>query len=272
MLRAFFIASAFVCALSGCAPIDKFYEGPDGDYGKSLFSDIQARNVKALQQRFDPKVLATISPSTLDQMAAVFPSTSPRSVAVVFRTTQMIHLEDGTAHRVNVSLQYEFENQWLLANARWRETTSGDKIIEGMSVQPLAKSLQEINSFQLKGKGIANYVILALAVSLPLFSIAAFIACIRTPMPRKRKILWCLGILVGFGQFGVNWTSGAISVAPLSVQLLSAGWFRLGPFAPHEISVSVPLFAMLFLWMRHRGRFERSEAVGDVIAPPAPEW
>jgi hypothetical protein len=269
MLRALFIASALLCALSGCGPLDKFYEGPDGDYGKSLFSDLQARNVKILQQRFDPKVLATGSPSTFDQMAAFFPPTPPRSVAVVFRTTQIFHLEDGTARRVTVSLQYEFENRWLLANARWRETTSGDKIIEGMNVQPLAKSLQEINSFQLTGKGIANYAILALAVALPLFCIAALVACIRTPMPRKRKILWCLGILVGFGRLGVNWTSGAISVTPLSIQFLSAGWLRWGPFAPHEISIAVPLFAMLFLWRLRQGKFEGGEAVWNVTPTSA---
>jgi hypothetical protein len=123
----------------------------------------------------------------------------------------------------------------------WRETASGDKIIEGMNVQPLAKSLQEINSFQLKGKGIANdYAILV----LPLFSIVALILCIRTPMPPKRKILWCLGILVGFGRVGVNWTSGAILVSPLYLQFLSAGWLRWGPFAPHQILVSVPLFPL----------------------------
>jgi hypothetical protein len=268
MPRALFITLALVCALSGCGPMDKFYEGPDGDYGKSLFSDLQARNVTTLRKRFDPKVLATAAPSIFDQMAAFFPPTPPRSVAVVFLTTQKLRLDDDTARRVNVSLQYEFENQWLLANATWRETASGDKIVEGMNVQPLAKSLQEINSFQLKGKGIANYAILVLAVAMPLFCIAALVACIRTPMPRKRKILWCLGILVGFGRVGVDWTSGAISVNPLYLQFLSAGWLRWGPFAPHQISVSVPLFAMLFLWRRHQQKFE---AVGNVTPSSASE-
>ena len=271
MLRALFIALACVCTLSGCYPKDDFYEGPDGDHAKSLFSDLQAGNVKSLQQRFDPKVLATGSPSTFDQMAAFFPPTPPRSVAVVFQTTQNFRLEDGTARRVTVSLQYEFENRWLLANARWRETASGDKVIEGMNVQPLEKSLKEINSFQLEGKGIANYAILVLAVTFPLFCIAALVACIRTPMPRKRKILWCLGILVGFGRVGVNWTSGAISVTPLSIQFLSAGWLRWGPFAPHEISIAVPLFAMLFLWRHRQGKLGRGGATVNALPSSASE-
>jgi len=262
-----------MCTLSGCEPMDNFYEGPDGDYGKSLFSDLQARNVTALRERMDPKVLATVTPSIFDHMAVLFPPTPPRSVAVVFLTTQKLFLgNDDAVRRVNVSLQYQFENQWLLANAMWRETASGDKIIEGMNVQPVAKSLQEINSFQLKGKGIANYAILVLAVALPLFCIGALIVCIRTPMPRKRKILWCLGILVGFGRVGVNWTSGAISVSLLYVQFLSAGWLRWGPFAPHLISISVPLFAMLFLWRRNQGKLEHGEAAGNVLPSSASEW
>src|SRR5579871_1914192 len=102
MLRVLLIASAFLCILSGCVPSDDFYEGPDGDFGKSLFSELQARNLKNLQQRFDPKLIATQSPSTLEKMAAFFPPTPPRSVAVVLRTNQIFRLEDGTTRRVNV--------------------------------------------------------------------------------------------------------------------------------------------------------------------------
>jgi hypothetical protein len=250
--------------------MDNFYEGPDGDYGKSLFSDLQARNVKALREKMDPKLLATATPSIFDQMAAFFPPTPPRSVAVAFLTTQnFLKANDDMVRRVNVSLQYEFESKWLLANATWREMASGDKIIESMSVQPLTKSLKEINNFQLEGKGIANYAILVLAVAMPLFCIAALVGCIRTPMPRKRKILWCIGILVGFVRVGVNWTSGAISVDLLYVQFLSAGWLRWGPFAPHLISVSVPWFAMLFLWRRHQGKFGRSESAESALLSSA---
>ena len=157
------------------------------------------------------------------------------------------------------------------ASATWRETASGDKIIEAMNVQPLARSLQEINSFKLKGKGIANYAFLVLAIALPLFCAAALIVCIRTPMPPRRKILWCLGILFGLCQIGLNWTSGAISVNLLSFQLLAAGLVRAGPIAPYVISISVPLFAMLFLWRWHQGQFEGGETAGNVPPPSTPE-
>src|SRR5439155_11300528 len=119
--------------------------------------------------------LATAAPSVFDQMAAFFPPTPPRAVAVVgLNTTEFMGNKD-TARRVNVSLQYEFENQWLLANAMWRETASGDKIIEAMNVQPLAKSLQEINSFELRGKGIAKYAILVLEIAWHVLCVSVYI-------------------------------------------------------------------------------------------------
>jgi hypothetical protein len=84
MLRTLFIVSALVLALSACGPRDtsNYFEGPNADYGKSLFSDLQARNVKTLRERMDPKALAAAAPSVFDQMAAFFPPTPPRSVTV----------------------------------------------------------------------------------------------------------------------------------------------------------------------------------------------
>lgn len=270
MSRAIVIILALVFALSACAPKDTstLLEGPDVDYGKSLFSDLQARNVKALRERMDPEVLASAAPSVFDQMAGLFPPAAPLSVMVAgLNWTKVVSIRTRL-RRVNISLQYEFENQWLLASARWRETESGDKIIEAMNVQLLPRSLQEINSFELKGKGIANYVSLVLAIAFPFFCVAVFIVCLRTPMPRKRKILWCIGILFGFCQISLNWTSGAISVSPLHFQFLAAGWGRAGLVAPYVISVSIPLFAILFLWRRHQGKFAGGETAGIASESP----
>jgi hypothetical protein len=169
---------------------------------------------------------------------------------------------------VTVSLQYEFDTKWLLATAQWRETGSGEKIIEGMHVQPLANSHQDANGFRLAGKGLKHYAFLVLAVALAVFSVAMFVLCLRTPMSRKRKMLWCIGIIIGFGQIGLNWTSGAISVTLINFQFLSAGWLRAGPLAPHMIFVSMPLFAMLFLWKWRQGRFSD----GGIAADQSPSF
>lgn len=92
------------------------------------------------------------------------------------------------------------------------------------------------------------------AVAAPAISLAALFLCIRSPLPRRRRVLWAIGILAGFGRISLDWTSGAIMVSPLWFQLLSAGYTRANEFAPVVISVSIPVFALLFFAkMRRQG-------------------
>lgn len=276
MTRALLIISALALVLIGCGPQDasEFLEGPDADFGKSLFSDLQAKNLKAIEGETAPEVLASAAPLVLEQMAAQFPSTPPRSVLIAgLNVIKFSGLKD-TARRVDISLQYEFDSKWLLASARWRETASGDKVIEAINVQVLPASLMVINAFELSGKSIGHYVVLALAIALPLFSIAVLILCVSTPLSWKRKIWWCVGILLGLGKINFSWTNGAIFVQPLFFQFLSAGWIRSG-VGPIIISISIPLFAILFLWKWRAGKFAVLDANGQPDAveaqPSSPE-
>src|SRR5581483_4012822 len=258
---------AFALAACGLNDASRLLEGPDADYGKSLFSALQARDLKTVRDRMDPFVLGTAAPSTFDQMAALFPPDAPQSVGVVGVNIKEFKESKDTTRRVSVTLQYEWENKWLLAVAMWRETPSGEKLTEGMNVRPLAKPLQETNGFELNGKGVANYVFLVLVIAFPLLCVTTLVICIRTPMLRERKILWCLGIVLGFCQFNLNWTTGAMSVTPLSVQLLAAAWARASPFAPHVFSISLPVFALFFLWRRHQGQFSLAKPAENVPLP-----
>jgi len=265
MRRQVVIVLSFLLALAACGQKEasKLFEGPNADYGKSLFSDLQAKNIDALREKMDPKVLATASADVFDKMADYFPQTAPLSVDVVGLNTTEFPGNKDVARQVNVSLQYSYDGKWLLATAVWRENAAGEKVILGMHVQPLAMSLKDANSFHLAGKSFKHYAVLAAAVAMAAFSIAVLIICIRTPMSRKRKALWCIGIIFGFGQISLNWATGAISMTPLHFQLLSAGWFRIGLVGPHMIFVSLPLFALLFLWRRHQGKFSSGRTVED---------
>jgi hypothetical protein len=84
---------------------------------------------------------------------------------------------------------------------------------------------------------------------VPVFIVVSTIVCIRTPIPR-RKWLWIIFILVGFGQFELNWTTGDARLK-LGIQLLGAAATWLGPYAPMILSVSLPVGAAVF-WMRRK--------------------
>ena len=137
-----------------------------------------------------------------------------------------------------------------MASARWHEDAEGKKVVEMLNVLPLKVSLETTNRFALSGKSPIHYLVLALAAALPILSLSVLALCVRSSLPRRPKILWSLSILLGFVQLSLNWTNGGVSTTPLAVQFLSAGWHRLGLLGPHIISVSIPVFALLFLVRR----------------------
>jgi Phospholipase_D-nuclease N-terminal len=92
--------------------------------------------------------------------------------------------------------------------------------------------------------------VLAAAAAAPLFTLYALIVCIRTKIER-RKWLWILFILFGFGRFMVNWTTGSWDFHIFYAQLLSAS-AGAAFFGPWIISVSLPVGAVFFLSRRKK--------------------
>ncbi|MGH9806787.1 MAG: hypothetical protein ACRD9W_05925 [Terriglobia bacterium] len=129
----------------------------------------------------------------------------------------------------------------------------------------LSDSLQHMNRFTLDGKSLINFIVLGLAVLVPSFIVFSVIACIRTPIPR-RKWLWIVFILLGLGQFGLNWTTGETEIRAFAFQVLGASVTWVGPYAPMMLAVSIPVGAIVF-WLRRRtwhapSTVETAEAAG----------
>ena len=234
------IALALFIALSGCQ-----LEAADADFAKSLVADLQARNLDAIEARSDPTLRD--KRANLALIAEQLPPTMPISVEVAgWNWVQIVTVRGPRVRRMTVQLQYQFERRWLLVSARWRTEDGGQPIIEELLVQPLPASLEEINRFTLEGRGVLHYLVLALAVALPIYSLAVLVLCLRTPMRLGRKALWSLAILLGVATFHFNWTTGEVVVDPLRAQLLSAAYTRSG-LGPWIFSLSFPLGAAVFL-------------------------
>jgi hypothetical protein len=93
-------------------------------------------------------------------------------------------------------------------------------------------------------------VIFVSSIIVPLLIIAAVVLCIRTPVP-KRKWLWILFILMGVVRFKLYWTDGNLSIIP-GLQLLGAGYVRIGLLGPWFLSASLPIGAIAFLLRRRK--------------------
>lgn len=154
----------------------------------------------------------------LEQIAGFFPSEKPKNIQAIGAHS----FTNGDLQQFNLTFQYEFADQWLLANVVLQKR-GAELLVTAVNVQPIAESLEKTHWFSLEGKSLAHYVVLGFAPVIPLFVITVLVLCARTPIP-SRKWLWILFVLVGLGQVSLNWTDGSLNFNPLSFQLLGAGW------------------------------------------------
>lgn len=180
----------------------------------------------------------------LQQMATMIPPGDPLSVKTV-GAHAVTDSRKGTD--TNVVLEYQFPNKWLLVGMTVH-SVDGRSTIAGFFLKPEEQSLEEANRFKLLGKQPLQYAILAAAIASLAWMIYALVACIRTPM-EKRKWLWIILVLAGIAQVGVNWTTGETFYRIFYVSVPTATADK-ALFGPWTIVVSIPVGAILFLILR----------------------
>ncbi|MFN4361711.1 MAG: hypothetical protein ACK4F4_13410 [Hylemonella sp.] len=232
--------------LLGCSQenlIQKFSSPEDQATAKSHIDLLRAGKFDEIEKGLDPTIRTVNSRDTLARMADLIPKQEPISVKVVGAHTF------STSHEktVNTTFEYDFGDKWLLANVVVRER-QGIKMIVGFNVKAMPQSLDSLNRFTLTGKSPLQYSILIAAIAAVLFTFYSLVICVKTKFP-KRKWLWVLFILFGFGSLAVNWTTGELAITPLSVQLFSAN--AMAPlYGLWTVAVSLPIGAIIFLFFK----------------------
>ena len=229
-------------ALAGCGPV-KFATPQEEATAQGWIARLRARDFDAISDAMDPSTKAGELRATLEKMADAFPPGAPTSTKLVGDN----HVTSNDTRMVNLTYEYEFPGQWMLANVAIRSRAGVDSIV-GFSAYRMPGSLEERNRFALADKPAICYLVLALAIGVPAFTIFALVVCARTKL-RGRKWPWIIAILLGVGRLSVDWASGQWGFQPLIVQLLGAGAVA-APFGPWILSVSLPLGALVFLVRR----------------------
>lgn len=240
------VALFLTAGCSQAALMERFIPEEEAVFARSYLALFQARDFAAIEGSIDPKLKDQQLRAKLEQMAALFPTETPREIRIVGAQTNTVN--DTTT--VTLLFEYEYSNTWLLADVVLQKTDSGP-LVKGVHVQPRNESLAQTNRFTLNGKSLVHYGILAGAIIVPLVMLWAGVLAFRTPIP-KRKWLWILFILTGFIQVSLDWTTGRLNVNPLSFQFLGAGFMKSGAYAPVIIITSVPLGAIVFLLRRKK--------------------
>jgi len=245
--------------------MEKFSSPADQAQAKSYVDDLRSGKLDAIESASDPSIQSPQLHHTLEQMAALFPAGEPVSVTLVgaYRMSMSSLVGKGKSTTATTSLEYDFGGKWMLVSTIVKEH-DGVRSLMGFHVQPEAQPLEVQNRFTLGGKSGLHYVVLGAAVAAALLSLVALVVCIRTPL-RRRKWLWVLFILFGFGKVSLNWTTGQWGATPLSVQLFSASAMSQF-YGPWIVSLSLPIGAVLFLTLR---RQLMRETELEAAPPPA---
>jgi hypothetical protein len=251
---------SLVLLLSGCNPASMMRvmaSREDDAVAQYYIGLLRAGDFGPIERDMDPKFQGPGMHGALLAAANTLPAGEPTSVKMV----SVNIFNESDLHQVNLGYEYQFSDKWFLINLATQKR--GDQFtIIGLRVLPLSDSLENLNRFTLSGKSPKQYLVLIWGVATALFILYCVVLCARSKN-QKRKWLWILFILFGFGQLAVDWTTRQWAFTPLAVNLFGFSAFA-SPYGPWIIKVSFPLGALIYLLRR------RMIAPNDIPEPREP--
>jgi|HubBroStandDraft_5_1064220.scaffolds.fasta_scaffold30344_2 hypothetical protein len=225
----------------------------DIEFAKHFVSLVPQHNAAEIEKEFasgtDPDALKAAIP----KMIALYPSGNLKNIGVTWNEMFDATVANGSQTRVFIDLLYEFDGPGDLGVHIETTRENGKIVIQNAYFQPLPHALIAKNAFSFAGKGPLHYVVLLLAVAIPLLMLDALIKVWRSKTMRWRWA-WTIFILFGFFKFTFNWTTGDFSTSFLSFQLLGIGILRSSEYQPWLVFLSVPVGALTVLYREITGR------------------
>jgi hypothetical protein len=254
--RLIFPIGILLLLLSGCNQnnlnnlIKKIATPEDEAMATNCVTLLQQNKFDQIEKVLDPSIKTPTTRDTLARMAEMIPVQEPKSIKIL-GVDKYYAASNSSNYEIDFTFEYQFPSpsRWVLINIT-TQRKDGNLTIITLNVRPLKDSLENLNKFTLTGKNLFQDTIFAFAVLIPLFTLYALVLCIRTKM-KKRKWLWIIFIILGLGQFTVNWTTGQWHFSPLSFTLF--GVTAAAPlYMTWFISISLPLGAIVFLIRRKK--------------------
>ena len=260
-----FLLPLAVISLASCTyekMLEKFTPKEEAQYAENFLEEVRGNNYEEVYNQLHPSAKSQLTEEKFNEIYNYLPTENLLGKKIIGSQTSKINDEWSGLF----TFEYSFENsKWLLAQASVSKQ-NGSLSVTSFYFQVTDKSLKEVYRFTLRGKQVKHYLILLLAIINPLISIFTLIVCIRTPK-MKRKVLWCILILLGIMILKINWTTGELSLNPLYFSLLSAG-VTTSPYSPWIISISLPIGVIAF-WIKrlisskHKQETPHEENIGN---------
>lgn len=167
-----------------------------------------------------------------------------------------------TGRVYTISYEYEFQQAFALFSVAL--VKQGESyMIAGFNADMSRESYSKKLEFTFSGKGVVHYLVLCLALAIPVFVIATLFVLFNTPI--RRKWLWIVAVVLC--NFGATfyWTTGAfiwdgmkfiILGLNINIGTVSEGW---------KFTVALPVGAILF-WLKRRKIKREEQEYNELIA------
>lgn len=240
--------------------MDKLVPKEEAKMAEDYLTKLREKNFEYIKSKLSDELKPQVTDALLIQLADYFRGGELISTEII---GSQVNVFNGV-WQGNFSFEYHFSEGWNLANAAFRKV--GDKYeVIGLNVYQTEMSQKEIHAFNLSNKSLLHYLVLVMAVAVPVFILISTYFCIRTPI-QKRKWLWVIFILLGVSAIQINWTTGQYAIQLISAHLLGAAAVAASPHAPWVISASIPLGAILF-WVKRKRFIQLSKEANNSFNP-----
>ena len=263
------LAIALAIVVAGCSShglLARFVPPATDQYARRVIDTLQNRPAQSTMP-FLVSELA-VRDGVVDSIATAqryIPQGRPDSLQLVGAN---VFTQNGSTRRT-IEYQMHASGKWALIQLVLEDNGADERRVDGLRVWPMDSSLQSRNALTLQRASPVALGAALLSVIVLAFSLYAAVQVVRSPL--KRRWLWVIVALLGFGKFGVEWRTGTVTQQWMAVQLFGTGLVRDGLYGPWWILVSMPGGAILALDRRRRaiaGQAEARAALAAVATPP----
>jgi len=259
--------------MTGCMTVPsglmaRFVPPATDQFARAFIDTLQHAPAEASKAFLVPEL--AVNDAVVDSIRAlqrVMPSGRPDSLQIV--NVHVLNRWNGSKRRT-IDYQMHASGKWAVIELVLEEADVGaEPRVAELHVWALAASLQTLNAFTLQRSTASGLIAALLALLILAISVYAAVQVVRSPL--KRRWLWVIIALIGFGKFGVSWNTGSVTQQWMAVELFGAGIARFGLYGQWWIFLSMPGGAILALDRRRRalaGQAEARAALAAVAIPP----
>lgn len=223
--------------------------------GRHFIELLHEKNYAAIDASVDARIRGPKALDALAKAEAFLPPSIERIDIIGYRV-QTATGDSGAIHE----LDYEVsgKNAWAYVTIIFSDDGRTVDLLT-LHTQRLDDSLEHVNAFTFAGKGIGQFAFLLIVIALAAFVITTFAICYRSS-ELKNRWLWLLFILVGVVGVSMDWSTGQLSVAPISFHAPPFTVLSAGLYSPWIIGITLPVGALTFL-------IRRKALTAAIIAP-----